>query len=262
MWNIIKAQNYQIKRDNFTYYALLLGVAIPFLFALSGEIDVDSLTGCQYVIYVGSTIASLIPGLFVLVLTSRICGWDYADKTINYEILAGHSRKTIYGSRVLTSFLWCFAGVIFMNVLPVIVFSVLHGWGNNMDFWGALLRGILVLFPLFRLICEFILLTFLLKNGYLSMIIGYVIYVISVVAAELVEEISDVTLTVQFTVSNIMSLMDFSNYKLGYVNGEDVMIFSTSLDGSLIIGTIGVSVVVGVICLLIGYEVFRKSDMS
>ena len=77
----------------------------------------------------------------------------------------------------------------------------------------------------------------------------------------LFEELMQIKFTYQLANTNLMKLFTF-NQSIGYVNGEDVTICHTELDPSMIIGTIGVSVAVSVICIVLGYIIFKKSDVN
>lgn len=261
MWNIIKAQNYQVRRDNLTIYILIVGLVVPLLVAsMNSGTGIESLTGSIAMANLGEVVFVML-GAILLILTSRICGWDQADKTMNYEVLSGHSRSEVFFARVLVSLLW--GGVIGMviAIFPVLLCTIISGWGVNMNLSDIVLRYLLLLFPIFRLICEFILLTFLLRDCYKTMLIGWVFYDVTIIGAMIYEEVTDYTMTVQFAGLNISYLMEFSNAKIEYINGEDVSVYVTAIEPSVALATILVSLLVGAACLMIGYAVFRREDI-
>ena len=197
-----------------------------------------------------------------VILAPRICGWDATDKTMNYEIMAGHSRKEVYFGRVIVCLIWSMVSGIVIMVLPVLVMTMINGWGENVNVYDVVIRYLLILFPMFRLICELILLTFLLRNCYVSMLVGWVFFDAALIGSMVYMELTEKQLTVQLAVSNLITLFGFDNYKLEYVGGEDIPVFSAGLSSSMILGTVFVSLLVGGICLAIGYVVFQKRDMS
>ena len=67
---------------------------------------------------------------------------------------------------------------------------------------------------------------------------------------------------VSLALLNIMQLLIFDNYKLQFIGGEDIPVFETALESGFALETMVVSLVVGVICLLVGYIIFRKRDMD
>jgi ABC-type transport system involved in multi-copper enzyme maturation permease subunit len=260
MWNIIKAQNYQLKRDNLVIIVLLLGLLVSACEILSLASE-GTLTGCDYVLGT-SEYAVMIYLLVPLVLTCRICGGDYGDKTMNYEILAGHSRKQVYWGRVISAIIWSMVVSLIVLFLPMLLCTAIGGWGDSMDFGGIMLRYGLMIFVLFRMECIFALLTFLLKNGYMGILVGYMFFLTEMGGAMLYEEFADKELTVQFVSIHLMKLFNFSKYSMEYINGKDVVFYSTEFTSDFVIGSIIVSILVGMACLLIGYQVFKRRDMQ
>ena len=255
MRNIIKALNYQTRTDNVTYYSILLAVFLT----IFGMLDFD-MTGSEYVALNGESI-SLLPVFLILMLGVRILGWDYADKTMNYEILSGHHRREVYFARVIVAHIWCIVFCVGFMLIPVLVFTLINGWGETMDFGGMALRFALAIFPMIRIVCQYVLLVFLVKSAYIAWAAGYLLSMFAMFIPMLFEELMQIKFTYQFANTNLTKLFTF-NQSIGYVNGEDVTICHTELDPSMIIGTIGVSIAVSVICLAIGYAIFRKSDVN
>ncbi len=264
MQNIIKSQNYQLKRDNFIIYIFLFVAFFLYLMitiTITDGTDISEFTGSVFFLSLSVFNPIIIPCM-TLMLTSRICGWDYTDKTMNYEILIGHSRKEVYWSRILLSIPWCVIGYYAFVSLFAVVFSLINGWGNSTELKQVIFQYFILLFPLLRMICEFALLTFLLKNCYLAMIIGYLLYELSFGIVMIIEEFTDVNITTLLSSANISEILECCNGKMGYINGEDVMIYDISFESSFVTETIIVSVVAGTICLIAGYFFFRKSDMK
>lgn len=264
MWNIMKAQNYQIRRDNLCIYALLAGLLLS-LFAVLTEGDISSIgdwTGSEYLAMAGGNFF-IIFLVISLIFVPRICGWDSVDKTMNYEVLSGHYRREVYFGRIFISLLWVMISGMILTILPVGLFSALQDWGCSMNLREVALRYVLALFPLFRLICEFALLTFLIRNCYAAMVIGFVLcdgaIIIDIVV---IEELMNKTLVAPFAITNLIYLFDFSNYSIEYINGADVAVYTTALSSSAIVSTIAVSLAVGIACLGLGYAVFRRRDMA
>ena len=262
MLNIMKAMNYQIRRDNVVIYALLVGIFLPFFnVIIETGFDLDALYGGLFVAQFGTMYPIFLVMVFVI-LVPRIGGWDLTDKTLNYEIMAGHSRKEVYFGRVILSLVWSMLSGIVIMVLPVMMMTMINGWGENVNVLDVVIRYMLVLFPMFRFICELVLLTFLLRNCYAAMLIGWMFFGVSLIGSMLYVELTEKKLTVQLAVSNMTALFGFENYKLEYIGGEDIPVYSAGLSSSMAGSTILVSLLVGGACLAIGYVVFRKRDMS
>lgn len=261
MWNLMKALNYQIKRDKVVITTLLIGLLLPFIsLAVETGFDLSGMSGGLYFAKYATEYPVVFAIVFVIVVP-RISGWDATDQTMNYEILSGHSRKEIYFTRVLVSLFWSMLTGIVMMVLPQLLVTLINGWGDNVSFADVALRYLLVLFPMFRLACELILLTFLMKNCYAAMLIGWIGFDAAMIGCMLYKEFTDQALGVQLSVSNLIQLFTLENYKLLYIHGKDIPVFDSALNPSVMGSSILVSLLAGVLCLALGYAVFQKRDL-
>ncbi len=262
MQNIIKALNYQTRRDNFTIYALLAGCSgIGMLLLSYPNLDYSTLTGSVLAGFSGDCTALGVM-LFLLVLVCRICGWDSADKTINYELLSGHNRADVYWGRVLVTFMWAIPIVVLLIGLPLAVVSIFNGWGVEADFWGLMARYALAMLPVIRMICELIFFTFLVKNCYIAMVLGYIFMMLPVMVELIIEETAKIEISWAFSITNLIDLLWLSNSYMGFVDGEDVMVYDLSVEPTYLLYTVLASVGVSAVCLLGGYWLFKKSDMN
>lgn len=264
MHNIIKALNYQTRRDNFLIYAILAGlggIALSLMMYLQTG-NFESLTGGYAAACIGSGDGYSFAVFFsTLLLATRICGWDYADKTMNYEILAGHSRRDVYWSRVITCLSWCMITTMLICILPIAVLTLINGWGEQMPLKGCLLRYVLLIFPVFRTICEYMLITFLTRSCYTGMVTGFLFTELTSVLVMILTNEKILSCTWHLGSTNISELFYF-NMEMGYMDGKDVEVFLTDLEPSFIAGTITASLAVGISCILLGYLLFRKSDVN
>lgn len=263
MWNLIKAQNYQLKRDRAIKYmvCIIFGSQVLVFLDYLRTHSFSDLTGGYTAFYLGD-INFIMLGMLVTLLSARIVGWDYTDKTINYELLAGHSRKSVYWCRVYVSLMWIIAGCTIFLFLPLLITGIINGWGYKVDMGNMLLRYVLTFFPLFRLFGECVLLTVLLKNCYMAMIIGWIMYEFSWVFIVMIEELIEYEFTVELCAINIYRLVYLSYSRLQYINGEDVLVYETVLEPGFIAGSIAVSLILGMAGLGIGYLYFKKSDIN
>ena len=262
MWNIIKAQNYQIKRDNYIIIGLILLTVVIGIIIVSGtnQHSFSEMTGAMYLSTVGTSLQMLF-SVILLWVTTRIAGWDFVDKTVNYELLTGHSRKEVFFGRLVTAFIWGISIVVIYSVIPAGFFTIVNGFGVTMNPGDMALRYLLMLFPVVRMICGLVCLAFVVKNGYLALIIGYLLTEGQFFIQTLLGEMTDVVITYQFATSNIGWLISDMNMKLGYVDGEDVMIVQTAVEPSMVIATVAVSIIVSTIYVIIGYLAYRKKDL-
>ena len=94
------------------------------------------------------------------------------------------------------------------------------------------------------------------------MIIGYTLYYSSMIIMLVLEPLVDIKWNVQFCIINLSKLLYMDKFRLQYINGEDVQVYQTALESELLTGTIGVSLIVAIACLGLGYLYFKKSDMN
>lgn len=264
MHNIIKALNRQTLRDKFLIAAVIICIftaAFPFIMYLGSQLDFSDYTGSLYVTLMSSSYPVMLP-IAILILSTRITGWDYADKTMNYEILSGHSRSEVYWSRILVSICWCMGLSIIFIFLPIILLTIINGWGYSMEVGGAIKSCLLILLPILRTTCEFMLFTFLTGNCYLGLLIGFGYIEISSIIGMTLEQYHIIDkCTWQIATTNIAALLTF-NGKFGYVDGEDVEVYEAMLEPSLVSGTVIASLMISAGCILLGYLIFRKRDIS
>lgn len=261
MWNIMKAINYQVRRDNLTVYTFLFLVPIPFLTFIFNPGSMEGLTGSLYMAnYLSEGI--LLAVIAAAVLSSRICGWDFNDKTINYELLCGHSRESVFFGRVLTAVLWSLLAAGLILFMPLILFTVLHGWGPSMELSDAVLRILLFLLPYFRQLAFFILLTFLFSNSSGGLTGSLVTFMASFLGIEILEDTKHISLTAQLSITNMMELLTFSNSRNKLIGGEEIPVYTSSVSSDMIWGSILFSVVMIIIYIGIVYVYFKKRDMS
>ncbi len=258
MLNIMKSQIYQLKKDK-----LIVFVFIAVFFMQNFNILMDKFLGMEetttdiYVVSNGIFIA-FNAVLFVLILTAQLCNADFMDKTTNYELMSGHQRKEVYLGRVIPCIIICIIGGVFMMVSPVIISLILNGWGTKLDAGEIILRGVLLIFPMLRLICEFIFLSFLIKNSYIVMILGYFVFMFGSSAILFLPDSQSLILGV----SNINELC-FVDIWVTYGLEEDMnYIYEASLDISQIVGTIIISIIMSVISLYLGYVFFKNDDLN
>ena len=264
MWNLMKGLNYQIKRDNFTIYAILfssfLAIGISFYEALVEEgMEFSEISAG---LFLAKNAEFLVVGCLVLccVLVARIVGWDMTDKTINYEILAGNSRNHVFGARVILTFLWCLGISVIYLVLPLVVLSFCNGWGPNLEIKVGVSWVLIFILLVFRLVCELILLTVLLKNCFISMIIGWILNEFVVLVTLVYEEMIGDFPVFLFSLSGMFQFSTFP-YKFEYIGGKDIPVFGPPIGSGEIMQIIISVIVVSGLTLLVAKTQFNKQDM-
>ena len=218
----------------------------------------EPVTGGEFFVTDGGA-TFMFPLFYVILATAQICGTDFLDKTHNYELSGGHRRYEVYLGRVIATAVVAGVGALFFTILPVGIYTALYGWGDKVAFGPILLRLLLMLLPYLRLVCEFAFLTFLVKNPYVGMGIGYVVFMLTMgILSGTTIEINSVFLGItNLTLLSMVS--EWATYGLG---GDMNYIFDASVSAGTIWGTVAASVVFGVAALYLGYVFFKNDDVN
>lgn len=258
MQNLIKALNYQTRRDNFTIYAVIIGLLMSAMIVI--DHNVSTLTGAQLAVSSYNLLPMALSYMLVILVT-RICGWDMTDKTINYEVLSGHHRMQVYFARVIVSLIWAMAAAVVVTALPVIIFSAINGWGPETDMKLMLIRYAMLVLPLFRLICGFIVISFAVGNFVGSAVACFLLVQGELMIYMMLDELADIQLDVQLALSNMVRLLEL-NGRMGFVDGKDIYVYDAALSPELAVNTVIFSPAAGIIYLILGYALFSKRDMK
>lgn len=261
MWNLFKGTMRQNLRSAGLWVCwIIVLVMVPLQFGLIfGEGLPDSPASTVFGEWITGP-ASLLPMALAWVVC-RICGWDLRDKTANYEILYGKKRSQVYFSRFLAALLFSLVTVL-LSAVPFLLLIARNGWGGSLSAENALLHCGLMFPVLFRLICFFTALSFLVGNdiaaaflGWMFSFAGMTLYLISTLAD------FSLRLTWQIASVNLLTLMDFSNKTKGFFEGQDITVYKAELTQAFCTETLLSGIGIGLLWLLLGYFIFRKKDL-
>ncbi|MGN0384324.1 MAG: ABC transporter permease subunit [Lachnospiraceae bacterium] len=260
MKSILKSQLYQMKLPYIWKKVLPILLVFNFLIiyvnvVLGGEIESLS----EFI--VGGEYGNLLNFMefFIIIATAEICGNDFSDKTINHELLSGHSRKDVFLGRAVAAIGVSLIGALILLVIPIVAFTAMGYWGDTVTLKGVVLRIALCIFPIIKVSCEMILLTYIVKNGLLASVIGCVGLIITGVIGGM----TAIGMPYLISSSNLMQLFHFdgwSTYRM-----KDLKQFSTyesMVNSNVAILTVVVSVLAGAMFLWIGYKFFEKDDLK
>lgn len=259
MKNIMKAQLLQLKKDRICRFIFIGILVVMFMLVYmivdmaSGDIEI---TGGEHAVML-ATMMTLLAQFFMYLFTAQACGVDFTDKTMNYEIMAGHTRCQVYFGRVIPTLVIGTLVTLLLIAVPIAAdVIIMGGWGDKVSFTDMLLRYLLMAFPVARTICEFIFLTFIIKNPYIVMGISYVA---CIVLGMNVPTTTDHCFVLGMTNINAITVInEWQSFGLG---GDLHYIYETGLSADFVIPTIIVSVIIGGIALLLGYTFFKNDDM-
>jgi len=260
MKNIVKAQFFQIVRDKVIKYMVVITLIMQVLMVmLPIWLDNQKPTTAGEFFATNGAMLMEFPIFYIILVTAQICGADFMDKTHNYELSAGHKRYEVYLGRVIAAAIVGGVGALFFTILPVGIYTALYGWGDKVAFAPILLRGLLALLPYLRMVCEFAFITFIVKNPYVGMGLGYVVFMLTMAT------LSGTTIEVNSVFLGVtnLSLLSMVSKWATYGLGSDMnYIFDASISAGTIWGTVAASVVFGAAALYLGYVFFKNDDMN
>ena len=260
MKNIMKSQFLQLRKDKICYFLFFGIMIVSFIiaFLMTEPIPDDSrYTGGEEAIF-GLSMFQLLAQFFLYIFTAQACGIDFMDKTCNYEILAGHTRREVFFGRAIPTIIISTIGTLLLIAAPISAeVFFLGGWGDKVSFTDVLARLLLMAFPITRVTCEFIFLTFIVKNPYVVMGASYLLFIILGMNIPVTPEHYFI-----LGISNINAITQIDMWQSFNLSGKMFYIYETELSAELVIPTILVSVIVGGIALLLGYTFFKNDDMN
>lgn len=259
MKNIMKSQLYQLKKSSLVRIVFFC-VLIMQMILVMGEMDffTSNITAGTYVALNGNVLI-FVSLMFALVFTGETCGADFLDKTSNYELMGGHLRKEVYFGKAFLSLGIGTLGTLILNAVPIVFAVSVAGWGSEVEVFDIILRYFLSVFPILRLICEFIFISYVVKNSYVVMAAGVVI---SLAGSGWTEFFPNgcAKFSSLGTLCGLFDLPRWETYTL--VGEKDIIVYDAALSAADVAGTVFWSVLFGVAFLLLGYWYFKKDDMN
>lgn len=258
MKNIVKSQFYQIIREKMLWYMLVVALLMQTLmFVLPVWLDNEEATSAGE-FFAGNGYGLIVfPVFFLVVAVGLICGVDFLDKTNHYEVLSGHRRYEVYLGRVIPALLVGGLGGLLLTVLPVVLYTILYGWGTKLALGPVVIRFIMLLFPFLRLVCEFVFITFLVKNPYVMMGVGYAVFMAVMFLGEILNAFNAF-----LGITNMLQLLLVEEWGTFGLGGDLNYIYEAPLSAGVIVQTVLASVVFGVGSLYLGYVYFKNNDLN
>lgn len=258
MKNIVKSQFYQIVREKIIWYMLVVALLMQtMMFMLPIWLENEEATSAGEFFADQGYALIFFPVFFLVVAVGQICGIDFLDKTNHYEVLGGHRRYEVYLGRVIPALLVGGLGGLLLTLLPVVLYTVMFGWGTKIPPGAVVLRFIILLFPFLRLVCEFVFITFLVKNPYVMMGVGYAVFIAIMGLTEILNAFNAF-----LGITNMMQLLVVDKWITFGLGGDLNYIYETPLSAGVIVQTILASVVFGVGSLYLGYVYFKNNDLN
>lgn len=256
MKNLIKAQLYQLKKNRILIL-IFLALCVMQVSGSAGEMAYEDwkLSAGGYLATNGYVILSPVI-LIVTLVTAEVCGADFMDKTGNYELMAGYRRKDIFFSRTVLSILLSLPAMFLLLLIWAVAAVAFGGWGTELSPEAVLTRTVLMIFPILRLICEFVFLSYVIKNQYIVMGCGLFLFMGNTVLS--IPEHTRMFSSVG-SIHELVSFSCWSTFRL--VDEKEIRIYESAISGSNALGIVVMSVLAGVLFLWLGYQFYKKDDL-
>lgn len=259
MNNIMKAQLYQVRKTKFTSLVFVV-IALLNLLMYFGELDYQNyeMTAGGYIAGMGTSML-FTAVIFAIIFTGYVCGGDFTDRTSNYELMSGYTRRQVYFAHAAVSIVVGTIGTAILLILPVIIGNASYGWGTEITVGEALLRYGLSILVVMRMICEFVFLTYVVKTPYITMAGGYAVFMLGQFFS--MNMISSSSVFLGITCFNKLgSFESWFTYSLDTV--DLIKVYDVTLSAGDIASIVISSIGIGGLFLWMGYKFFAKDDMN
>lgn len=262
MKNILRAELYQLFRAKLFYILFVVSAGLQAMGLIGYIINAkeEELSASAYLAGAGGGIY-FYPILFIGVTVGLLCGMDYNDKTANYELMGGYLRKEIYISHMIPATLIGAVGALILSEVPGIVMTIVYGWGDSVPLSGYMLRQILALLPFLRIAGEIVCVTYIIRNGYLTIVFSFLITIFGAILPDIAKSPKSVLLGI----TNLQLVGDYkgwSTYDILDISSDRIYAYSADMTAASVLLTIAASVLFWGLCLFIGYWFFRQDDVN
>lgn len=263
MKDIIKSQLYQLRKWAFIWTVLIVIFVIDIgMSTWFGYIFIDA----RYTFISASEIFAnfgmitiTMAVAFIGIAVPSVCCTDMKDKTANNELLSGHTRCDVYFARAITSVIVGLTGWVVIAALPVVINTVLFGWGNAVPLKDVISIYVLSLVPYIRTILELVFASFIIRNANYVMAISFLLSTVANVMAGFTHDS-----IYFFGMFNLMKLFTVNSTAMYGLNPDGGMynVYDASMSSETVIMTVVVSVIIGAGALIAGYYFYKKDDIN
>lgn len=260
MRRIMASQLYQLKRIR-AMWMLIIGITLIFLLTVIGPLlNLERPTASLL-------IGQQMPLLFVIltimtgVVSAFLCTNDFTDQTLNHEVLSGVSRMQSYFGRAIPAILVSVVLSLFWLAMAVCAADALYGWGNQLSVQTVAAEILLTAFPLIRLSCFFVMLSFIIKRPFIVIGISCaMIYLIFQVGGSTLFNAHNYYLAGIANAFYILNTEQFGVFAAGSEHINYVLVPTVTPASAAV--TVAVSLVFSAGWLLLGYSYFHHDDLK
>lgn len=254
MMNIMKSVCYGLRKNTLYTKGFLAFLAISFIITIPILTENDNYTVSEFVADGGMMEPAL---LFMGIVVCSICVGDSKDKTMNYELLTGHSRKEIFLGRTIVALFVGVAGTILINIIPVIVTSFVFGWGGKITIGAYASHILLSGFPILRYGTALVFLSFAFRDVFKAAGIGIAYRTLTGMLVDAMH--GNAYITSMHNLNEVLCCNAWETYTL---SGTQVQCYDATIPLQTVVLTIAVSLASGGILLLLAYYYFKKDDVA
>lgn len=255
MNNIIKSQIYKTIHNKIIWFALIATCMLNSMSLFDFLILEDvKLTGSFMA--ANGIAAGISALLFVLISSGIIIGSDFLDKTINYEVMAGHKKIEIFLGRYIVALVTGILGTfIIINLLPMI-FTIANGWGNQIAVHDLLVRIAMIMLVIIRMVSIMAGISFILKNQFAAIAVLSIFGMVEFTGYMM--QIFPDKLSAILVVPHVYDLLEMSSK----ITKQGQLVFEGRLATDTIVSTILINGLLSVIVIVFGLQYFKKTDME
>ncbi len=261
MKDIIKSQFYFLKRLSLIRTVALGLIAFNMIL---GYLEVLNNPGetISWAIAVFDEVDMMNSGVVLMMIgliASMAAGHDFDDKTINYELLSGHTRRQTFFGRVIPAVILATAFGILEYIAGYLIMIPFASFGDTVELSAVLLRFLLMIAVFVRISCIAIMLVFIVSswgNGYMVFMFVCGIEILGMVFL-------GSRMPYLLSVSNLFCLRRFAVFQTYRIDNVQKIygVYDAMPKLNEVLGTLGMTAVTIVVCLGIGYSFFHREDM-
>ena len=234
-----------------------------FVMYLSGILGEDTMKKVTPSIYFASqqmAIMFVCLCIGIMIFACKAVAGDASDKTINYEMMAGHGRGRIFAGRMISGYIWGAVLVFIFLMLPLGYLNILYGWGPETDMKNVLIRSALCIFPIIRICSLDMMLASVSRSAGKGIALSYAALMIVAMVTSVFQDVLGIEVIYPTGFTNAAFLLVSENAKYEVINGKTVSVYDTAVTSDMVWKTIGYSLVFTAIYLTIAYVNFKKKD--
>ena len=262
MKRIIRSQFYQLRCSvSILRITLLIAAAMAVIGVLVSSTAEGDKTAAGLFID-GDGIFWIFQIMLIGIMTGIICAGDFGEKDLNYELMNGHSRLSIYMARVILCVGLTSLAATILSIVPYLSAALVNGWGDRIRPADVFLRIGLFFLPFMRIAAFFSMLAFIVKKQGAVITLGFVSEMGCIILNDVISNKVGYMLGI-FNLTELSNVGDFSLYNV--VPGKGVVeyyVCEGEVEPSLAAGTIIVSCVMTIIYLTAGYAFFKHDDID